>query len=126
MELVEKEHEAEAKDQPSKWYVDGAYVSAEKLAQTQAQGGELIGPAQPAPRKEGRYSAEDFTVHIQERQAVCPAGKTSTQCSRLEAEKTGRVSYRFEWSTHCHECPLREKCLGQRQKHRTLDVGEHH
>jgi hypothetical protein len=107
-------------------YVDGAYVSAQKLAQAHAEGREIIGPAQPAPRKEGRFSVEDFQVHVEQRQAVCPAGKGSSQCSRLEEEATGKVSYRFEWSTHCHECPQRDHCLGQDQRHRTLVVGEHH
>jgi len=127
MELVEEDHAAQSGGQPpAQWYVDAAYVSAQKIAEVQAQGSQLIGPAQPAPRKEGRYCAEDFTVQIQERHAVCPAGKTSTQCSHLEAQKNGRVHYRFEWSTHCHECSLREKCLGQGQKHRTLVVGQYH
>jgi transposase len=110
----------------SAWHVDGAYVSAERLAQMKAQGRALIGPAQPAPKKEGRFSAEDFDVHIAERRAVCPAGHPNTQCSQLTEEKTGRVQYRFEWSTHCHDCPLRENCLGKDQRHRTLVVGEHH
>src|SRR5204862_5751133 len=61
-----------------------------------------------------------------ERRAACPAGKVSTQCSRLEEESTGKVSYRFEWSTQCHDCPLRNQCLGKEQRHRTLVVGEHH
>jgi len=48
------------------------------------------------------------------------------QCSRLEEKETGKVSYRFEWSAHCHDCPLKEQCVGAGQKHRTLVVGEHH
>jgi len=36
------------------------------------------------------------------------------------------VTYRFEFSTQCHDCPLRDRCLGQDQRHRTLVVGEHH
>ena len=108
------------------WHVDGAYVSAELLAQMQAQGRELIGPAQPAPKKEGRSSSEDFDVQVAERRAVCPAGQANTQCSQLTEDKTGQVQYRFEWSTHCHDCALREQCLGKGQRHRTLVVGEHH
>jgi transposase len=110
----------------SAWHVDGAYVSAERLAQMKAQGRALIGPAQPAPKKEGRFSAEDFDVQVAERRVVCPAGHPNTQCSQLTEEKTGRVQYRFEWSTHCHDCPLRAHCLGKDQRHRTLVVGEHH
>jgi transposase len=63
---------------------------------------------------------------VEERRAICPAGKENTQCSRLEQKEAGEVSYRFEWSTHCHDCGLREQCVGAGQKHRTLVVGEHH
>lgn len=108
------------------WYVDGAYVSAEKLAQADQENRELIGPAQPALCKQGRFGAEDFEVRVEQRQATCPAGKTSTQCSRLEEKKGGRVNYRFEWSTHCHACQLRSRCVGPGQKHRSLLVGQHH
>ena len=106
--------------------MDGAYVSAEKLAEAQAEGRELIGPAQPAPKKEGKFSVEDFQIKVEERTAICPAGKENTQCSRLVEETTGKVSYRIEFSTHCHECPLRGQCVGENQKHRTILVGEHH
>jgi transposase len=44
----------------------------------------------------------------------------------LEEEKSGKVAYRFEWSWECPDCPLREQCVGQGQKHRSLVVGEHH
>ena len=101
-------------------------MSAEKLVQAQTEGRELIGPAQPAPQKEGRFSGADFQVNVPQRQAICPAGKTNTQCSRLEVEATGKVSFRFEFSTHCHDCPWRGRCLGPDQRHRTLVVGEHH
>lgn len=125
-QLMEQEQAQLGLEKPSVEYVDGAYVSAQKLVQAQAEGRELIGPAQPAPRPEGRLSVEDFQVQVQERQAVCPAGKTSTQCSRLEEEATGKVSYRFEFGSQCQECPRRAECVGKDQRHRTLVVGEHH
>jgi len=125
-EKMEQEQAQMGLEKPPVQYVDGAYVSAQKLAQAQAEGRELIGPAQPAPQKDGRFTSEDFQVNVEERTALCPAGKTSTQCSRLEVEATGKVNYRFEFSTHCHACPLRGQCLGKDQKHRTLVVGQHH
>lgn len=124
--LMEQEQAAMGWDKPPVQYVDGAYVSAQKLAQAQAEGRELIGPAQPAPRKEGRFSVEDFQIDVEQRTARCPAGKRNTQCSRLVEEATGKVDYRFEFSTQCHDCPLRERCLGKDQPHRTLVVGEYH
>ncbi len=70
--------------------------------------------------------AADFQINVEERTAVCPAGKINTQCSRLLEEATGKVSYRFEFSTQCHDCALSAQCLGKGQRHRSLVVGEHH
>jgi hypothetical protein len=125
-EKMEKEQAQMGLEKPPVKYVDGAYVSGQKLAQAEAEGRELMGPAQPSPKKDGRFSVEDFEVNVEERTAICPAGKANTQCSRLEEEATGKVSYRFEFSTQCHECPLRQRCLGKDQRHRTVVVGEHH
>ena len=124
--LVEQEQAGMGLDKPAEWYVDGAYVSAERLAQAQAEGRQIIGPAQAAPVKDGRFSVADFDVSVEQRRAVCPAGKTSSQCSRLEAEETGKVQYRIEFGSQCHDCPLRQQCLGKDQKHRTITVGQYH
>lgn len=123
---MEAEQAAMGLDKPPVQYVDAAYVSAQKLVQAQAEGREIIGPALPGPQKEGRFTAAEFQVKVEERQAICPAGKASPQCTRLVEESTGKVSYRFEFSTQCHDCPLRDRCLGKDQRHRTLVVGEHH
>jgi len=123
---MEAEQAAMGLEKPSVQYVDGAYISAQGLVQAQAEGRELIGPAPPALQKGDRFSVEDFQIQVEERKAICPAGKTNTQCSRLEEEARGKVSYRFEFSTQCHDCPLRDRCLGKDQRHRTLVVGEHH
>ncbi len=72
------------------------------------------------------FTAENFDVSVAKRQAVCPAGHTSTQCSRLENQKTGQVDYRFEWSTHCDDCPLQSQCTTAKNGRRMLVVGEHH
>jgi hypothetical protein len=126
LSLVEQEQAQMGLAKPDQWYVDGAYVSAEGLAQARVEGRELIGPAQPAPVKDGRLSVEDFDVSVEQRRAVCPAGKTSSQCSRLEEEKTGKVSYRLEFGAQCRECPLSQRCLGQDQPCRTITVGQYH
>jgi Transposase DDE domain/Transposase domain (DUF772) len=111
---------------PQELYVDGAYISAEGLAKAKVEGRELLGPARASVNNPKGFRTEDFDVRIEQRQAFCPAQKQSTQCSRLEEKKTRKVSYRFEWSTHCHDCPLRESCVGAGQRHRTLVVGEYH
>lgn len=68
-----------------------------------------------------------FQVNVEQKQATCPAGKLSNQCSRLAGDKAPQVQFRFEWnSTTCRDCPLRARCLGEQQTHKTLVVGEHH
>jgi hypothetical protein len=123
---MEQEQAQMGLDKPPVHYVDAAYVSAQKLAQAQVEGREIIGPALPTRQMEGRFAATDFQVNVEERKAICPAGKINTQCSRLVEQSTGKVSYRFEFSTQCHDCSMRCQCLGKDQRHRSLVVGEHH
>jgi len=124
---MEEEQAVLGLEKPPVKYVDAAYISAEKLVEAHAQGRELIGPAQCSGRKDGRFIAAEFDIHVEERRGVCPAGKVNAQCSRLEEKSTGKVSFRFEWGTSdCQACPLRSQCLGKDQPHRTLVVGEHH
>ncbi|MEI6394277.1 MAG: hypothetical protein WCT12_24625 [Verrucomicrobiota bacterium] len=79
-------------DKPPVQYVDSAYISAQKLVQAQAEGRELIGPALPGPQKEDRFRVSDFQINLAERHATCPAGKLSTQCSRLVEQSSGKDS----------------------------------
>ncbi|MDQ3566337.1 MAG: transposase [Pseudomonadota bacterium] len=116
-------------ESPSELYVDGAYICAAALTEAAQEQRELLGPAQPSAARAGldpAFRIEAFEIDVNQRRAVCPAGHENTQCSRLEEKDTGKVSYRFEFSTHCHSCALKEQCVGAAQKHRTLVVGEHH
>ena len=112
---------------PPAQYVDAAYISAAELAQAQAEDRKLIGPAPAsADTVQRRYSTERFDIVVERRQTIWPVGKTNTQCSRLEEKETGKVSNRFEWSTHCENSPLRAQCAALKQKHRSVGVGHHH
>jgi len=125
---MEAEQQAMGLEKPPVHYVDAAYVSTEKLVEAKAQGRELIGPASHSggPNRE-RFPSEAFQVEVEQRRATCPAHHQNTQCSRLVEQKTGRVSFRFEWDTAtCSHCPVRLKCIQAEHPHRTLVVGEHH
>lgn len=50
----------------------------------------------------------------------------STQCSRIEEAKRQKVSFRLEWSYHCHNCLLRSQYVPAGQSHRTIIVGQYH
>jgi transposase len=126
-EKMQAEQAAMGLEKPPALYVDGAYVSAQTLAEAAAEGRRLVGPAAHSPlNNQGRFTAEQFQIDVEARQALCPAGQPNTQCSRLEEQHGGKVSFRFEWSTHCQGCPLREQCVAPGQKHRTVVVGEFH
>ena len=108
-------------------YVDSAYVTDNTLAQAVAEGRELIGPAHPAINARGKgFTAEQFDISVAARRALCPAGHASTQCSRLENQQTGQIDYRFEWGSHCDECPRQAQCTKAGNGHRAVTVSEHH
>jgi transposase len=112
---------------PSHLYVDGAYVCSQSLKAAHDEGREVRAPAPAAPERGNTFTAEAFDVDVAARSALCPAGQPSTNCSRLEEAKTGKVNYRFEWNdTLCRACPQYAECVGATQSHRTLVVGEHH
>jgi len=124
---VDEEWDREDLEKPAELYVDGGYTSGEVLAEAAQENRQVHGPIQSAPQRANRYSAEDFDVDIDRRITVCPAGKASSHCSRLEEDATGKVNYRFEWNnTLCQACEHRARCLGANQRHRTLLVGQHH
>jgi transposase len=128
LEAVEKEQAKMGLEKPPQMYVDGGYISAEKLTQAQAEGRELIGPAQGSPKRDPkRLASENFTIDITQRQALCPGGHAATNCSRIQEKQKQLIYYRYEWLKKiCLACLLKERCLGKNQNHRTLVVGQHH
>lgn len=114
------------KDQPSELYVDAGYVTDDTLADAKNDGYELIGPARPSgnPGK-SEFSSECFDVDVENRKAVCPAERTSCQCSLIH-EQRGVVYYRFEWAGQCDACELQRKCTSSKNGRRLLTVGVHH
>jgi len=112
-------------EKPEILYADGAYVSGPSMAQAQSESRELMGPTIPSPDR-GVYTADAFQVNVERRYAICPSGKTSTQCARMKAGKTGRITYRFEWCGLCQSCAVKGNCLHKGERDRMLRVNEHH
>jgi len=107
-------------------YVDAAYISGAKLAQAQAQGRALIGPAPAPPHWQGRYSAADFDVTFDPFQARCPAGHLPSASCQWQDGEMGGVATRFDWKERCPACPQRAQCVSPDQSSRTLAIGPHH
>jgi hypothetical protein len=101
-------------ERPSELYVDGAYISAGSITEAKEEGWNLMRPAQPSASRAERdkaYRIEAFDVNITERKAVCPQGKTSTECSKLTERDSGKVTYRFEFGRQCRDCSARSLCV---------------
>jgi transposase len=116
-------------ERPSELYVDGAYISAGSITEAKEAGWNLMGPAQPSASRADRdkaYRIEAFDVNITERKAVCPQGKTSTECSKLTERDSGKVTYRFEFGRQCRDCRARSLCVPPGQPHRMIRVGALH
>jgi transposase len=129
LDEILRDQAASGLQRPSELYADGAYVSAARLQEAKNQGWELIGPAQPSANRSGLgsdFRIEAFDIDIAKRRARCPSGFLSTQCSRIKESKRQKVSFRLEWSYHCHNCSLRSQCVPAGQSHRTIVVGQDH
>jgi hypothetical protein len=110
-------------------YADGAYISGKAIQEAREAGWQLVGPAQPSAARAGlerQYRIEAFDISITERKAVCPQRKTSTNCSKLTEEKSGKITYRFEFGSQCHDCAHRVACVPSAQAHPTILVGAYH
>ena len=129
LELTLEKQKQMGLERPSEMYVDGAYISAEAITEAKAEGWDLLGPAQPSPgtpKQPKLYRIESFDVSITKRQAVCPQGKISTECSKLTERDSGKVTYRFEFGRQCRNCLVKPLCVPEGQPHRMIRVGALH
>lgn len=110
---------------PEAVYADGGYVTEGTLSQAESEAMELLGPTRPDPHK-GPYNADGFVVDVENQRAVCPQGKTSTQCSRIKDSYMGTVYYRLEWGSQCDGCPVQKQCTRAKSGRRMLVVGLRH
>ena len=111
--------------EPQAMYADAGYVTENTLSQAEQNGMELLGPTRPDPHK-GPYNADAFHVDIEKRQAVCPQGNLSTQCSRIRDTYMGTEYYRIEWASQCDSCPVQKQCTRSKNGRRILVVGLRH
>ena len=110
---------------PQAMYSDAGYVTEHTLTQAEQNGIELLGPTRPDPHK-GAYNSDAFQVDVDKRQAVCPEGKLSTQCSRIKDSFMGTENHRLEWASQCDSCPAQKQCKRSKSGRRTLVVGLRH
>jgi hypothetical protein len=110
---------------PPVMYADGGYVTEKTLTEAEQNGMVLLGPTRPDPHK-GPYNADAFHVDVEKRQAVCPQGNPSTQCSHIKDAYLGTEYYRIEWGSQCDSCPVQKQCTQANSGRRILVVGLRH
>jgi transposase len=118
---------SEAELLPSQQLVDGGYIEASQLLDSQRQHGiQLIGPVQ----SNGRWQQEQatgftighFRIDWEQNRAICPEGKAS---SSGKAGSDGRgnevITVGFA-RADCRLCPSRAKCTQAKGQRRTLNL----
>lgn len=115
---------------PGTRYADQGYVSGPTLADADARGEDLVGPApvdtSPQRKLADGFTNQDFQIDMVARTAICPAGHAGRAKNFVGDRDKGDkgIVFTFQWQ-HCRDCALRARCVtGTRQ--RFLTVREHY
>lgn len=109
---------------PTEQVVDSGYVSGKHLAESAADGVDLVGPPLADTSPNG-FKLADFTIDRAARQATCPAGQVATKWgTRTERDGSRSVQIRFPAAV-CAACPLRSRCTTGAGG-RNLSLSEHY
>jgi hypothetical protein len=101
-------------------FADCAYGSG-KTRHAMAEAGFGLRAKVPAvPRREGRYSKDDFIIDLAVGTVGCPAGHTVTIRFAGSGDGSGTASF----AAHCGGCPQREQCTTSATG-RTITIHEH-
>ncbi|PZH14823.1 DUF397 domain-containing protein [Streptomyces sp. NTH33] len=111
---------------PDEHYLDSGYPSAELITGSLARYGValitpvLLDTSRQAKAEEG-FTARDFRIDWQARQATCPGGRTSVSWSPCLQAKVPKTVVTFAKSD-CLPCPLRTKCTTAKSGRRQISL----
>jgi transposase len=109
---------------PAEQYVDSGYISGKQLAESQAAGIALLGPALADTSPNG-FKIADFTLDAEARQALCPGGQRSVKWRR-KTERDGTTAVQIQFAAaSCATCAWRPACTTS-QSGRSLHINEYH
>jgi transposase len=112
---------------PATQLVDTGYLDAHLLVSSrEAYGVDLVGPTRPDYRWQAReaqgFAASDFTIHWEERYAVCPRGKQSSKWNEVQ-DRSGNPVIKIGFAPRdCGGCTSREQCTRSKQARRTVTL----
>jgi transposase len=109
---------------PTEQVVDSGYVSGKHLAESAADGIDLVGPPLADTSQNG-FKLADFTIDRDAHHAICPAGQRSCKWAvRTERDGSQAIQIRFPAAV-CAACPLRPQCT-RGAGGRNLSLSEHY
>lgn len=109
---------------PSVHTVDAGYVDAELLLDSKKDFGvDLVGPAPGGGRRQERgFRLSDFIIDWEQQEAICPAGRTSSNWTpAVDKGKNNVVKIRFSCKD-CGNCRFQTQCTHSIPPRRTLTV----
>ncbi len=101
---------------------DTAYGGADFRHEMVEDGVTMVAPTPPEPNQ-GRTPKSAFTVDLERKECRCPAGHV-THDYRTDRKDGHIKEFRFAPDV-CQACPLREQCLGKRDKGRRVSLHRH-
>ncbi|MFI9275721.1 IS1182 family transposase [Kitasatospora sp. NPDC052896] len=107
---------------PARHYLDSGYPSADLIVSAaKTYGIALITPvlldtSRQAKAQQG-FAAHDFTIDWNNKQAICPAGKTSATWNNVVQEGVAKTVVSFA-ALDCIPCPAKEQCTSSRKGRR--------
>jgi transposase len=91
---------------PGKQYVDQAYMSGRHIAESLDKGIDLRGYIREGntSKPEG-FRLRDFQIDVEQRQAICPAGKKQVKWAKAKPGVKNLIAYHVGFGTQCQSCP---------------------
>lgn len=108
--------------EPAEVMGDTAYGGADLRHEMNEVGVTMVAPA-PAEPEKGRTPKSAFAVDLEQKECRCPAGQV-THDYRTNREDGHVKEFRFAPEV-CQACPLRDQCLGKRDKGRRVKLHRH-
>ena len=112
---------------PEEHLVDAGYVTSEHLVSSKKEYGvRLVGPIIEDPSwqaKEGTgFTVSDFQIDWENKRAVCPKGKVSSQWQPWRTEYGMDVVYIHFLKKDCSVCPSLQDCTKAKRQRRVIMV----
>ncbi|MFK4268802.1 transposase [Streptomyces milbemycinicus] len=107
---------------PARHYLDSGYPSADLIVSAaKTYGIALVTPVLLDTSRQAKagqgFAAHDFIIDWNNRQAICPAGKTSVTWNDVVQENVAKTVVSFA-ALDCIPCPVKEQCTSSRKGRR--------